>query len=87
LQTFAQARTNVRVAANPAVGKAIKPFLVDLGSTNGTFLKNKKLGKKERLDDSRYYELKPHDLFSFGESSRDYVLLYDELVGKKSNSP
>jgi hypothetical protein len=39
------------------------------------------------LTSPRYYELKPHDVFSFGESTRDYVLLFDELVGKKTNSP
>ncbi len=53
---------------------------MDLGSTNGTHLKNKKTGQKERLDDSRYYELKVGDVVSFGLSSRDYVLLHEELV-------
>jgi smad nuclear-interacting protein 1 len=54
---------------------------VDLGSVNGTHLKNKKTGTKEKLDDSRYYELKPGDVLSFGLSTRDYVLLFEEMVG------
>ncbi|OBZ71301.1 Smad nuclear interacting protein 1 [Grifola frondosa] len=73
------------------VKNAIKPFIIDLESTNGTFVND------EAIPTSRYFELKPGDgmfvlqhLFShqhrshsspvikFGESAREYVLLHDE---------
>lgn len=50
----------------------VKPYIIDLASTNGTFLNNK------RIDDSRYYELKEFDAIKFGESTRDYILLHEE---------
>ena len=42
---------------------------MDLKSTNGTILNGKK------IEDSRYYELRPQDLIKFGFSSRDYILM------------
>lgn len=54
--------------------------MVDLGSTNGTFLLNKATGEKEKIDDSRYYELKAGDVIAFGFSTREYVLLHEELA-------
>ena len=42
---------------------------MDLGSTNGTHLNG------ERIDDSRYVELREKDSLKFGSSSRDYVLM------------
>jgi smad nuclear-interacting protein 1 len=65
---------------NQAPRKIVKPYLIDLGSTNGTFIMNKATGEKEKIDDSRYYELKPGDLIAFGFSSREYVLLHEELA-------
>lgn len=49
----------------------IKPFIIDLGSTNGTFLNDIK------LDDSRYYELIEKDSIKFGTSSREYIIIND----------
>ena len=49
-----------------------KPYLMDLGSTNGTVLNGKK------LDDARYYELREQDVIKLGESTREYVLLADK---------
>ncbi|QQP53685.1 Uncharacterized protein FKW44_006244, partial [Caligus rogercresseyi] len=48
------------------------PYIIDLESSNGTFLNNK------RIDPKRYYELKEKDVIKFGFSSREYVLLHDE---------
>ncbi|KAF7314505.1 FHA domain-containing protein [Mycena kentingensis (nom. inval.)] len=50
----------------------IKPFIIDLESTNGTFVNGK------AIPVSRYYELQPSDVIKFGTSTREYVLLHDE---------
>lgn len=47
----------------------IKPYIMDLESTNGTFL------NKEKIESARYYEIKPLDVINFGLSTRDYVLM------------
>lgn len=48
----------------------VKPYVMDLQSTHGTFLNG------SRIDDSRYYELLEGDVLKFGGSPRDYVLLH-----------
>jgi smad nuclear-interacting protein 1 len=52
--------------------QVIKPYMIDLESANGTMV------NKEKIPDSRYYELKVGDVFSFGFSSREYVLMAEE---------
>jgi len=47
--------------------------MIDLDSTNKTFVNN------NIIPPSRYYELKASDTIKFGFSSRDYVLIHDEL--------
>jgi smad nuclear-interacting protein 1 len=49
-----------------------KPYLMDLESTNGTFING------VRLDVARYYELRRGDVITLGASSRDYVLLTEQ---------
>jgi smad nuclear-interacting protein 1 len=46
-----------------------QPYLLDLESTNGTFLNGVK------LDAARYYQCKTKDVLRFGASTREYVLL------------
>lgn len=46
-----------------------QPYLMDLESTNGTFLNG------VRIDAARYYQLKKGDVIKFGASAREYVLL------------
>ena len=46
-----------------------KPYLMDLGSTNGTFINGQK------LEEARYYELRRKDVITIGMSTREYVLL------------
>lgn len=48
----------------------VKPYIMDLESTNGTFLNGK------RLDPARYYEMRERDVLKFGMSSREFVLLH-----------
>ncbi|KAF8887166.1 SMAD/FHA domain-containing protein [Infundibulicybe gibba] len=52
----------------------IKPFIIDLESTNGTHVND------EAIPVSRYYELKASDVIKFGQSTREYVLLHDEAT-------
>ncbi|KIM43321.1 hypothetical protein M413DRAFT_69501 [Hebeloma cylindrosporum] len=50
----------------------VKPFVIDLESTNGTLVND------EAIPPARYYELKAGDVIKFGLSTREYVLLHDE---------
>lgn len=47
------------------------PYIMDLESSNGTFLNNEKIRKK------RFYELRSKDIIKFGGSTREYVLVCD----------
>ncbi|KDR82667.1 hypothetical protein GALMADRAFT_238135 [Galerina marginata CBS 339.88] len=51
----------------------VKPFIIDLESTNGTMVND------ETIPAARYYELKAGDVVKFGLSTREYVLLHDEV--------
>ncbi|KAF4658634.1 hypothetical protein FOL47_007895 [Perkinsus chesapeaki] len=46
-----------------------KPYLLDLGGKNGTFVNEK------RVPAAKYYELREGDLIKFAHSSKSYVLL------------
>ncbi|XP_078436734.1 SMAD/FHA domain-containing protein [Wolffia australiana] len=60
--------------ADGMMAKAIRPYLMDLGSTNGTFIND------ERIEPQRYYELRERDVIKFGNSSREYVFLHENSV-------
>ena len=49
--------------------RLVRPYVMDLGSTNGTHLNG------EKIEDSRYVELREKDCIKFGSSSREYVLM------------
>jgi len=51
-----------------------KPYLIDLGSTNGTFING------VRIEDARYYELRKGDVITLGASTREYVLLTEHTT-------
>lgn len=53
------------------VNNRITPYIIDLGSSNGTYLNNNK------IDPQRYVELREKDVLKFGYSSREYVLLHE----------
>lgn len=57
--------------ADGTMGRRVKPYIIDLGSGNGTYLNN------QRIEPQRYYELKEKDVLKFGFSSREYVLLHE----------
>jgi smad nuclear-interacting protein 1 len=59
------------------ISKVIKPYLIDLDSTNGTFL------NEERISGSRYIELVNNDVIRFGNSTREYVFIDEEVVDEK----
>ncbi|KIP10210.1 hypothetical protein PHLGIDRAFT_85408 [Phlebiopsis gigantea 11061_1 CR5-6] len=56
------------------VKTAVKPYLIDLESTNSTFVNG------EAIPASRYVELKLSDVIKFGESQREYVLLSEDAA-------
>jgi smad nuclear-interacting protein 1 len=61
-----------------AEGKiSCRPYLLDLESTNGSFING------VRIDAARYYQLKKGDVLRFGSSTREYVLLTADTA--KSN--
>ena len=60
-------------AATGHIKSIIRPYIMDLGSVNKTFLNGKE------IDDSRYYELREKDSLRFGASTREYVLLIDNM--------
>ena len=58
------------------VNNKVKPYVIDLGSSNGTYLNNQK------IDPQRYVKLREKDVVKFGYSSREYVLLHDNSAGQ-----
>jgi smad nuclear-interacting protein 1 len=57
----------------------IKPYLMDLESTNGSFIND------ARLEPRRYYEILEKDVLKFGNSTRKYVLLHPESKDSDSD--
>jgi smad nuclear-interacting protein 1 len=67
-----QYRLTEKEAADGMMRAEVRPYLMDLGSTNGTFLNG------ERIEPQRYYELLEKDVVKFGNSTREYVLLHEQ---------
>ncbi|CAG6014699.1 smad nuclear-interacting protein 1 [Menidia menidia] len=57
--------------ADGTTGRRVRPYIIDLGSGNGTYLNN------QRIESQRYHELREKDVLKFGFSSREYVLLHE----------
>jgi len=55
-----------------SIKTAIKPFIIDLESTNSTLV------NEEKIPPARYYELQAGDVIKFGLSNREYVLMRDD---------
>ena len=49
--------------------QVVKPYLLDLESTNKTYLNG------DEVEPARYYELRVKDILRFGDSSREYVVM------------
>ena len=52
----------------------MRPYVMDLGSTNGTYINS------ERQEAQRYIELLEKDVLRFGYSSREFVLMHDQMA-------
>ncbi|EPS35873.1 hypothetical protein H072_10647 [Dactylellina haptotyla CBS 200.50] len=50
----------------------VKPYIIDLGSANGTKVNGEEIPKE------RYYELMEKDVVVFGHSTREYVLMLEK---------
>ena len=53
-------------------GGEVVPYLMDLGSVNGSFLNG------QRVEGARFVELRERDVLTFGTCGKDYVLLHAE---------
>lgn len=51
-----------------------QPYIMDLESTNGTFINGIK------IDSAKYYQLKKGDVLKFGASTREYVLMTENTT-------
>ncbi|KAI0498778.1 hypothetical protein KFK09_019671 [Dendrobium nobile] len=70
-----QYRSVDKEQADGLMSKQVRPYLMDLGSTNGTFI------NENRIEPQRYYELFEKDTIKFGNSSREYVMLHENSAG------
>ena len=64
-----QWRLTEKVGPDGLPRAAVRLYVMDLGSTNGTLLNG------ERVEGARYYELLHQDTLRFGLSSREYVII------------
>ncbi|KAJ2491784.1 hypothetical protein IWW37_001983 [Coemansia sp. RSA 2050] len=70
-----QFRQTPDASSSAPSSSSIKPYLIDLSSTNGTFLNG------EKIPAQRYVELRSEDMIKFGFSTREYVLLCEQCTG------
>ncbi|KAK6042897.1 FHA domain protein [Cooperia oncophora] len=61
-------------------GRRVLPYIIDLGSSNGTLLNGTK------IEPQRYVELKEKDVLKFGFSSREFVVLNEKSAGDEDVS-
>ena len=63
---------------------SIIPYLIDLNSTNGTYLNG------DKIDNSKYYELMDKDNLNFGDKKIDFVLMkmkWNNMHAENNNIP
>lgn len=56
-----------------STGRKTKPYIIDLGSSNGTYLNG------DKIEAQRYYELIHKDILKFGYSTREYVVMNEDV--------
>lgn len=56
-----------------------RPYLMDLNSTNGTFL------NEAKIEGQKYYQLLHEDVIRFGMSERKYVLMHNQAEQLEQN--
>lgn len=61
--------------ADGSTGRRVRPYVIDLNSANGTYVNN------TRIEPQRYVELIEKDVVKFGFSSREYVVLHEQVKG------
>jgi smad nuclear-interacting protein 1 len=67
-----QFRETVKVEEDGVRRRSVRPYLMDLNSTNGSYI------NAEKVEVQRYVELFERDVLKFGYSSRDFVLLHED---------
>ncbi|VDL72741.1 unnamed protein product [Nippostrongylus brasiliensis] len=66
--------------ADGTKARRVLPYIIDLGSSNGTLLNGSK------IEPQRYVELKEKDVLKFGFSSREFVVLNEKSAGEEPGS-
>ncbi|KAK0429372.1 hypothetical protein QR680_011347 [Steinernema hermaphroditum] len=67
-----QYRSIPYVKSDGSKSRRVLPYIIDLGSKNGTFLNG------DKIEPQRYYELKENDMLKFGFSSRDFLIMKEK---------
>ena len=62
-------------------GRRVTPYVIDLGSANGTFVNSQK------IEPQKYVQLLEKDVLKFGFSSREYVMLHDQSKEQEEEDP
>lgn len=62
-------------------GRKILPYIIDLGSANGTLLNDQK------IEPQRYIELQDKDMLKFGFSTREYVVMKEREILEEELAP
>lgn len=65
-----------RLRTDPS-GRHIYPYLIDLGSSHGTFI------NRRRINSHHYYKIEENDIIQFGENSREYLLQIENETSHK----
>ncbi|KAI8346024.1 SMAD/FHA domain-containing protein [Mortierella sp. GBAus27b] len=73
-----QFRQIVETNALGQASRKTKPFIIDLESSNGTFVNG------TQIPPTRYYELKLSDVIKFGASTREFVILHEGVETEES---